>query len=42
MMYIKGTPKGAEEIIEADKEHTKFDLLSKDFLRIKEEKEKRI
>jgi len=40
IMYIKGTQKAAEEITEAEKD--KFDLLSKDFLRIKEEKEKRI
>ena len=42
IMYLKGTRKAAEEIVEADKDHTKFDLLSKDFLRIKEDKEKRI
>ena len=42
IMYIKGTRKAAEEIVEADKDKSKFDLLSKDFLRIKEDKEKRI
>ena len=41
-MYLKGTRKAAEEIVEADKDKSKFDLLSKDFLRIKEDKEKRI
>ncbi len=42
MMYIKGTTRAAIEIDQAEKSQAKYDLLSKDFLRIKKEKAKRM
>lgn len=43
MMYIKGTTRAAREIDQAAKRgETGYSLLSKDFLRVKDEKVKRM